>query len=361
MPSPLRRDGRGIVLPDDKPPDRRDPAASGLGGGFLPGFGSQGAEGIERMRLAMRNLGLAFFETDLLRGQVIATPNAYAMFGLAIPPFGRAHRDVFWDCYHPDDLHWAKARHAADLRRETDRDTYCERARIIHRQSRQTRWIEFTGHIFGQPEARTHIVGLLRDVTDLVEAEERERLLAVEVNHRANNVLAVTQALVAMTRADEVASYRTALQARILTLARTYDLLARTAWQTDLHAVVVNETAAFADRVVIGPAAVFLLQPSMAQAVAMLLHELVMNAVKHGGLSTAEGNVDVSIAVRQETVVLVWREAGGPLLVGSPARSGTGTVLMQRLARQVRAELALDWRPEGLVAELRLPMASCRG
>ncbi len=346
-------------MPDDSPPDRRKNAAPELRGGFSPGFGGQGAEGIERMRLAMGNLGLGFFETDLLRGQVTATPNAFAMFGLAIPPFGRAPRDVFWNCYHPDDQPWARARHAADLRGESGRDSYCERARIIHQQSRQTRWIEFTGHIFGLPEARTHIAGLLRDVTELVEAEERERLLVIEVNHRANNVLAITQALVAMTRADDVASYRTGLQARILTLARTHDLLARTAWQTDLHALIVNETSAFHDRIRIGPAPVLALQPSVVQALAMLLHELAMNAAKHGGLATATGRVDVSIAVGPETVDLVWRESGGPPLAGPPTRTGTGMELIRRLARQIRAEFAPDWHSEGLAAQLRLPRALC--
>lgn len=348
-------------MPDDRPPEQQDPAPPGAGGSFVPGFGGQGAEGIERMRLAMDNLGLAFFETDLLRGHVTATHNAFPIFGLPVPPSGRAPRDVFWACYHPDDQGWAQARFAEDLRRERGLDTYCERVRIIHQQNRQMRWLEVTGHIFGPAGARTHIAGLIRDVTDLVEAEERQRLLAVEVNHRANNVLAVTQALVAMTRADDVPAYRAALQARILTLARTHDLLARTAWQTDLRAVVTNETAAFGDRVSVAPAPRLALRPSMVQAFAMLLHELAINAVKHGALSTADGNVGITIAVREQTVLLSWREFGGPPVQGAPDRTGTGSQVMQRLARQIGAALLLDWPLEGLVAELRLPLALCGG
>lgn len=337
------------------------PATAVVPPDFRPDFGGHGAEGIERVRLAMDNLGLGFFETDLFRDTVRATPNTFAMFGLPSPPPGSndAPRDIFWACYHPDDEGWAQARYAADLRRERSSDTYCERVRIIHAQTHQVRWLEVIGRIFGPADRRSHIVGMCRDVTALMEAEEQQSLLAIEVNHRANNVLAVSQALVAMTQAEDVPSFRRALQTRILALARTHDLLARSAWQTDLRSVVVNETAAFDDRVSVSAAPVLALRPSVVQALAMLLHELAINAAKHGALSEPGGTVAVTIAQNGKEISLTWREQGGPVIVAAPDRAGTGTVLMQRLARSMQASLVPIWTQDGLLAELRMPMTHC--
>lgn len=323
--------------------------------------GDRAADGMARVRLAMDNLGLGFFETDLLRDTVKATPNTFAMFGLPPPAADSAEapRHIFWDCYHPDDQIWARVRYQSDLRRERGRDTYRERVRIIHGQSHEIRWMEVIGHIFGEPGLRSHIVGMFRDVTALVAAEEQQRLLAIEVNHRANNVLAVAQALVAMTQGEDVAGFRRALQTRILALARTHDLLARSAWQTDLRSVVVHETAAFDDRVSVSAAPVLTLRPSVVQAFAMLIHELAINAAKHGALSEPGGKVAVTIAQDGPEIVLTWHEQGGPPIAAPPGRAGTGTVLMQRLARSMQARLTPIWNQDGLLAELRLPVMHC--
>ncbi|WP_431283190.1 HWE histidine kinase domain-containing protein [Humitalea sp. 24SJ18S-53] len=353
------------VLPADPATDDDLAEVAGMvpGPGFLPEIGGHGAAGIERVRLAMDNLGLAFYETDLLRDTVKATANAFAIFGLPIPePEGTdVPRRLFWNCFHPDDQDPDGYRTNGDTRRERTRDTYFERVRIIHQQTRQIRWLEVMGRIFGPLARRTHIVGMCRDVTALVEAEERQRLLSIEVNHRANNVLAVAQALVAITRADDVPGFRAAVQARILALARTHDLLARSAWQTDLRTVVVNETAAFGGQVVVSAAPVLALRPSVVQSFAMLLHELAINAAKHGALSAPQGQVAVTIALQGTEVALTWREHGGPPIASAPDHAGTGTALMRRLVQAMHGTLASVWLPDGLRADLRLPLKHCTG
>ena len=50
------------------------------------------------------------------------------------------------------------------------------------------------------------ISGVTVDITDRKEAEERQALLAREVDHRARNALALVQSIVRLTRADDIKS-----------------------------------------------------------------------------------------------------------------------------------------------------------
>jgi len=100
-----------------------------------------------------------------------------------------------------------------------------------------------------------------------------------------------------------------------------------------------------------------LLEPSTAQAVAVTLHELATNAAKYGGLSVPEGKVRVEwLRGADGRLVLRWTETGGPR-VKPPTRQGFGTRVMESMIReQLKGEMRLDWRAEGLACEIALPM-----
>jgi two-component sensor histidine kinase len=92
-------------------------------------------------------------------------------------------------------------------------------------------------------------------------------------------------------------------------------------------------------------------------ALAMVLHELITNAIKYGALSTSEGRVNVtwSAAPTQggRRLAMTWRESGGPP-VTAPDRRGFGTRLIERgLAAQPGGSAQLRFEPSGLVCELQ--------
>jgi len=90
--------------------------------------------------------------------------------------------------------------------------------------------------------------------------------------------------------------------------------------------------------------------------VAMSVHELATNAVKHGALSTPAGRVEVSWtqASSAAPAVITWREAGGPP-VREPARRGLGmNVLDRALKGAAGGRTRIEWDPRGLVCELWL-------
>jgi PAS domain-containing protein len=91
-------------------------------------------------------------------------------------------------------------------------------------------------------------VNMLVDITEKKAAEDRQRLLANEVNHRANNILAVVQSLVRLIRSETVEEFRHTLNGRIQALAHAYNLLAKSRWMgADLQQLVSEELAPFMD------------------------------------------------------------------------------------------------------------------
>jgi len=192
---------------------------------------------------------------------------------------------------------------------------------------------------------------------------ERQALLAREVDHRAKNVLAVVQAALRLTRAADLPSYIRAIEGRVAALARTQTMLAENQWNgARLDALLRGEIAPFASegRVALeGPAVA--LMPALTQALAMAIHELATNAVKHGALSTPAGRVRVAWHTAGRTpdrLHLAWSETGGPDLQGPPARRGFGSrVLEATLCGQLGGAVSLDWRPCGLVCRIEVPLA----
>ena len=100
----------------------------------------------------------------------------------------------------------------------------------------------------------------------------------------------------------------------------------------------------------------FLLNPEVALALSLIVHELTTNAIKYGALSNDRGQVQVvwKVAAGDECDVLslTWRERGGPP-VQPPEREGFGTRLIRAGISSKRGKrVDLRFEPSGLVCEL---------
>jgi PAS domain S-box-containing protein len=206
----------------------------------------------------------------------------------------------------------------------------------------------------------TGAVNMLVDITERKAAEERQRLLSNEVDHRANNLLAVVQALVRLADAPTVPELKRSLEGRIKALAHAHILLARSRGTgADLQHLVSEELAPYpggaAPRVwQSGP--VMTLEPAVAQSMAMIIHELATNAAKHGALS---GSGRVMVDWQRDgadRLVFRWTEVGGPAL-DSPTQCGLGRRMIEKAAANLRGRAQFDWRREGLVFELSAPVS----
>lgn len=190
----------------------------------------------------------------------------------------------------------------------------------------------------------------------LKRAQETERLLIREVDHRAKNVLAVVQSLAQLTPFEDKAQYVQALSGRIGSLARAHSLLSTTRWTgVDLHDLLRLELDPYGGNgdgqiVIDGPPA--LIDAKAAQSLALVIHELATNASKYGALSRPLGRLNVSWTWDVGNVLrLIWREdAGAPVV--APARRGFGSTLIESAVKQVGGRVELTWRPQGLKVRL---------
>lgn len=200
------------------------------------------------------------------------------------------------------------------------------------------------------------------DITQRKAAEARQTLLMRELDHRARNALAVVQAALRLTPRSDAAAYSRAVEGRVKALARAHTLLAEGRWDgAELRAVLAAELKPFLTRQRVeldGPPV--LLPPAAAQSLAMAVHELATNAVKHGALSVAAGRIAARWSREPGGPLrLAWSEAGGPTLTGRPARLGFGSrVLDATIRHQLGGEVALRWEEGGLVCEMTVPLGT---
>ncbi len=201
--------------------------------------------------------------------------------------------------------------------------------------------------------------GVSVDITERKRIEERQVLLAREVDHRAKNTLAVVLSMLRLTKARTTPEFVKTLEGRVHALAATHNLLSATRWQgADLRRIVEEELAPYrsgrGDRVLaVGPTA--MLPPATAQAVALALHELATNAAKYGALSNDGGRLQLVWNVGPDSAELDWVETGGPT-TAPPASLGFGlTIVRSSIEAQFRGGVSYDWRPAGLHCHLSIP------
>ena len=92
-----------------------------------------------------------------------------------------------------------------------------------------------------------------------------------------------------------------------------------------------------------------------ARTIALVVHELATNSLKHGALSTAAGTLDVSSTSDEQDIVLTWAETGGPPITEPPRMAGFGSTLVRRsISDQLGGAIDYDWQRSGLVVTLRM-------
>jgi PAS domain S-box-containing protein len=210
-------------------------------------------------------------------------------------------------------------------------------------------------------DAEGKIVGaskIARDVTEQKRDQAKINTLAREAEHRSKNLLSNVQAMVIFSQSDTIEGLKRAIEGRIGALANVHSLFVEKRWiGVELSTIVAQELAPYFDkddtRVRIeGPPV--LLEPNVAQIMAVILHELATNAVKYGALSTPKGQIDLKWSHEPGGLLnLRWAERGGPA-VQTPTRHGFGSRIIKEMIGQLKGETHFEWCPEGLVCEITL-------
>ena len=187
------------------------------------------------------------------------------------------------------------------------------------------------------------------------ESAARLQLLVHEVDHRANNLMAVIQGLVSLSNAGSAAELKRVIEGRLHALAKAHKLMSETRWNgADLDRLVTEELTPFglgSTQRITASGENVALSAASAQGMALALHELATNAVKYGALSNETGEVSVTWSRKDGVLTVKWEERGGPA-VSKPARRGTGLKVLERAFANGAGRTRLDWASGGLICSL---------
>ncbi|WP_128924108.1 PAS domain-containing sensor histidine kinase [Bradyrhizobium guangxiense] len=207
-------------------------------------------------------------------------------------------------------------------------------------------------------------INMLVDISERKSAENAQKVLIDELNHRVKNTLATVQSLANQTarHAAGLEEFLPTFMGRLLALARAHDLLTKRNWQDAPLEKLVEDIVApvSGGRVVTGGPHVDL-DARTALSITMVLNELLTNAAKYGALSVPGGSVSLTWRIAggelaQSMLECEWRERGGPP-VTPPKRRGFGTRLMERcVEHDLAGEFDLVFEPEGTRCRMTFPV-----
>ena len=320
----------------------------------------------ERYRLAARATNDAIWDWDLGTDHILWNEAVQTLFGYAPEAVGQC--GSWWkERIHPEDLGRVKAGIYAVI--EGAGSSWTEEYRFLRANGTYAAIFD-RGYVLRDAEGRaTRMIGAMLDISERKRAEEHQRLLTGELQHRVKNTLALVQGIASQTFRDatDMEASREAFSARLISLGRAHDILTASSWTEAPIADVVDGALAVhrggATHRIRASGLNVHLSAKPALSLALALHELATNATKYGALSNEVGTVDLRWHVVHEgeapRFCLTWTEHGGPPILAQPTRRGFGSRLIERsFAAEVGGEVKLTYLPTGLVCRLEASLAS---
>ncbi|WP_422001709.1 sensor histidine kinase [Reyranella sp.] len=228
--------------------------------------------------------------------------------------------------------------------------------------------IHGTGGIEGFLKVGQDVTARRRADEALRDSEQRLQVLVRELQHRTRNVLAVVQALVETTARETttMAAFETLYASRLAALSRAQGLLSqlregdRVAFDALLRDELQAHGAGESPRVVLdGPAGIGL-RSRQVQTLALAVHELATNAVKHGALAAGGGSLEIRWQVEAgeegPELQVEWREHSATTAATEPG-SGYGRELIERaLPYQLDARTTYTLGRDGVRCTIAVPL-----
>jgi PAS domain S-box-containing protein len=311
-------------------------------------------ESEQRRSMAIAAGKMGSWDWDWINGDWMWDEGQYRIFGVTPETFNVTSANI-QALLHPDDVDQFRRAIAA-----LNGGALAYEAEFrIGRPDGEIRWCVGTAAATVDESGRVvRVSGVTVDITERKRAEERQTLLAREVDHRAKNALALAQSIVRLTRADGVQAYVSAVEGRINALARVHTILSLSSWQgAELSKLIDEELAPYSlgGQVKLAGPQVQLL-PTTAQTLALALHELFTNSAKYGALSTRSGRLAIGWQSENDLLILTWEESGGPAVM-TPKSRGFGTrSLLASVESQLGGRAQFDWRAEGMLCRLEVPL-----
>lgn len=315
--------------------------------------------------------------------------------------WGERAEDVLVDpyrwqrCIHRDDLPAVAEAFRRFISGDAE-DNYSAEYRVV-RPDGEVRWVFDRGVRMRDAHGPLRqIAGIVSDITERKEAEQRQAFMMQELDHRVKNNLATVLSIVESTlaAAPSMEAFADSFRGRVMALARSHSALAESKWKgVSLRPLVEQTLSPYHDlsgaSIVVKGESV-MLPPAAGAAISMTLNELCTNAGKHGAFSQPGGRLEVSWELEPvpgsdgaeldavpdnepaaADLTIHWKEtlpegapASGPT---QPAPGGNGTAasrssglglrLMQGLVEhELRGKISFDFSAGGLRCVIRFPL-----
>ncbi len=315
-----------------------------------------------RLRMALKAGHMGTWEFDFLRNEVRLSDSVDALHGFDTRRTVRSIPELI-DRIHPDDRDLLTVKLA---RAQEDGGEHYIEYRAFGPDG-EVRWIAARGEVIRDAAGRPlRMLGALMDITSRKRAEEHQRMLMAELNHRVKNTLATVLSIATQSftgRRDSREALR-AFQGRIESLAAIHGVLSDTMWEgADVRDITRRTLATYLTedppRVeVSGPSVQ--LSPKRSLTLALGLHELTTNAARHGSLAHPRGRLNVAWTVAESDgeprLELLWTERGVDP-VSMPETIGFGRRLLEQgLAYELGGRCSMVFKPNGLECRISIPI-----
>jgi len=203
----------------------------------------------------------------------------------------------------------------------------------------------------GEP---TRLIGVIQDITDRKQQDEQRESLLAELDHRIKNLLAVVQSVAAQSarKSSSLDVFLKTFAGRLKSMSSAHDLLSAARWRgATLARIAAAELGGLAPTQTRWDGPELFLTPRAASALSLTLHELAVNAVKYGALSSENGKVEVVWRRSPDGgFALEWLESGGPPAT-EPTKRGFGATLVEDVVgRELGGRARIEYRRGGVSA-----------
>lgn len=310
---------------------------------------------INWLHFALEAGGVGAWDWDLEQNELVWNQPLQTMLGFAgdVKPSPEA----FLERVHEEDRKAFEVAIASACDSDQDLDTEFR----FRRPDGEEIWLSAIGRCFHDQTGKpVRMLGVVQNVTSRHAVQEQERVFMREIIHRMKNTLTLVSGIVTLTerQVDSVGEFARVLKSRLSTLAETSNMLVQSEHRrAELQSLVTHALQAFnlERRIRIDVPSLYL-KDQAAQLIALMLHELATNAIKHGALSQSRGRVFLTIRPDgADTLHLEWREEGVEI-EAAPERAGDGMeILVKAVSYLCVNQPRLEWAESGIqyVAQLK--------
>jgi two-component sensor histidine kinase len=199
------------------------------------------------------------------------------------------------------------------------------------------------------------VAGLCRSLVRRLDEEEAYRKVVVdELGHRVKNKLATIYAILRHELRGHDGIWDS-VSGRLRALSVADDFLVKSDGKgIALRQILEMELEPYDSSRISLQGEPVLLFAKVPTVLALVFHELAINAAKYGALSASNGRLTVSWRASNDRIAVEWSESGGPA-VSEPKRRSFGSNLIERSLDGFGGSAKIEFAPAGVVCRLQFP------